>query len=274
MKNIIVACLTVAAVSTCCPYAVFAEDNENTEVYVTISDENGELAVSQEKINVTDIDNNGKLTINDALYLAHEKDYKGGADAGYMSVPTGYGTSLEMLWGTENCEGFGYYINSESAFSLDDEIKNGDFVDAYVYTDSETFSDVYTFFENRLIECKSDENVGLKLLSAGFDENWQPITSPLADAVILVDGEETTYKTDENGVAEIAFSESGKHIISAKSDDMIIVPPVCEVNVESTEKSTNKSNEKGDLKRFLPIPILCVAACLILFIINVKKKKH
>ena len=49
----------------------FAEETKTAEVYVTISDENGKLALTQEKITVTDIDGDDLLTINDALYVAH-----------------------------------------------------------------------------------------------------------------------------------------------------------------------------------------------------------
>ena len=150
--------------------------------------------------------------------------------------------------------------------SLDDEVNDGDFVDAYIYTDTENFSDTYTFFENRLIECKTNENVELRLFSAGFDENWQPTTSPVADAVIIIDGKESSYRTDENGIAKIAVNNSGEHIISAKYDAKIIVSPTCEVNAsatEITEQKIEKSAETGNRSIINPTIVLC---CLTSFI--------
>ena len=49
----------------------FAEETDTVNVNVTIADKDGNPVMVQEEISVTDIDNDGKLTINDALYLAH-----------------------------------------------------------------------------------------------------------------------------------------------------------------------------------------------------------
>ena len=49
----------------------------SAEVYVTIANK-GTLEVVQEKVTVTDRDNDGKLTIDEALYAAHEAKYEGG----------------------------------------------------------------------------------------------------------------------------------------------------------------------------------------------------
>ena len=284
MKKAIVFGLTVAAVCSCCKCAAIAKAADSAEVYVTISDKNGKIAVAQEKICVTDINNDGRLTLDDALYLTHESAYNGGADKGYKSSKTEYGTSLEMLWGAENGSGFGYYLNSKSALSLDDEVKNGDFVDAFIYTDTESFSDTYTFFENRIIESEIDEKFDLKLFSAGFDENWQPITSPVPNVVIMIDGVETEYHTNENGVAEIAVKNSEKHIISAKSDEKIIVAPICTVDsvqadvtealtTQSTAETSEKSANTGDCRnRILIASVIGMISSVA--ITTTKKKKN
>ncbi len=96
MKKIIslmLAVMLVLAVST-----VFASAAESAEVTVTIADEAGKLAVAAEKVTVTDIDSDGALTVNDALYAAHEKFYDGGAKAGYATEMSQWGLSLSMLW--------------------------------------------------------------------------------------------------------------------------------------------------------------------------------
>ena len=52
-------------------------------VYVTIADQG--LKLVQRPIVLHDTDNDGVLTIADALYLAHEEGYEGGAAAGFAA---------------------------------------------------------------------------------------------------------------------------------------------------------------------------------------------
>jgi hypothetical protein len=75
---------------------------------VTIADGEGKLALVQKPVTVTDVDNDGALTIYDALWQAHEDNFKGGAKAGFEAVPTEYGLYMEMLWGTANGGSFAY----------------------------------------------------------------------------------------------------------------------------------------------------------------------
>ena len=113
--------------------SVSAFADESVNVYVTISDDKGELALVQEKINVTDIDGDNSITINDALYCAHEAKYEGGASAGYTAGQSQFGISLNKLWGVANGGSYGYFLNNKSPFSLSDKIKENDYVnDIYV----------------------------------------------------------------------------------------------------------------------------------------------
>ena len=52
-----------------------AEEAEAPVVYVTIA--NGELVAAQIEVELTDVDDDGALTIADALYLAHEAAFEG-----------------------------------------------------------------------------------------------------------------------------------------------------------------------------------------------------
>ena len=78
----ITALIAVIAVISCLAI-VPALAADGATVYVTIA--NGSLVMTQEAINVTDADGDGTLTINDALFLAHEAGFSGGAAAGYAS---------------------------------------------------------------------------------------------------------------------------------------------------------------------------------------------
>ena len=118
-----------------------------TTVYVTISDNNSKLVLTEEPIEVTDIDNDGKLTINDALYIAHEKFYEGGAAAGYKSSVAQWGLGLDKLWGVENGGSYGYYVNHNMASGLADIIANGAMLDAYTFPDPKNLDYHYSFLK-------------------------------------------------------------------------------------------------------------------------------
>lgn len=126
--------------------SVNAQENTSAEVYVTIRDSEGKLVLVQEKIAVSDTDGDNVLSINDALYVAHEKHHPNGA-SGYESQETAYGKSLTKLWGNDNGGSYGYYINNASPLSLSDSIKDGDFIDAYLYTDLTSWTDTYCFLK-------------------------------------------------------------------------------------------------------------------------------
>ena len=221
-----------------------ADTELKADVYVTISDKDGRLAITQEKITVTDIDDDNVLTINDALYAAHEAKYEGGAKAGYMAVDSEWGISLVKLWGAENGGSYGYYVNNQSAMSLVDVVKEGDYINAYVYTDLTAWTDTYCYFDKNVVTGEAGKNVGLKLLAAGYDADFNPITIPVENAVITIDGEETDYKTDKDGNVTITVASEGTYVISAVSDTQTLVPPACKVVIEaSKEEETTKEQE-------------------------------
>ncbi len=205
--------------------AVFASAASGADVLVTISDESGKLAVAAEKVTVTDIDNDGALTVNDALYAAHEKFYEGGAAAGYGTETTQWGLGITKLWGTANGGSYGYMVNNASAWSLADPVKDGDYVAAYVFTEPKTLADKYAYFD-KLIEDVQAGEITLTLSMNDFDADWNPITLPVKGAVITVDGVATDVKTDENGKATIKLEVNGKHLVSATATDKVIAPPV------------------------------------------------
>lgn len=229
MKKIVAVMLAVVLTLSAGLLIASAAD-DTADVYVTISDVKGELALAAEKITVTDIDGDDTLTINDALYAAHEKFYEGGAAAGYATEMTKYGLSLTKLWGTANGYSYGYMVNNASAWSMTDPVKADDYVAAYVFTDTKTFADKYSYFD----KFKADNvcvDFDLTLSKADFDADWNPITVKVAGAELTIDGEKTGVITDENGIGVVSFKTNGKHIVSAVKDGEVLVPPVCVVNV-------------------------------------------
>lgn len=203
---------------------------DTVSVYVTIADQNGQLALAAEPVTVTDIDGDNVLTINDALYAAHEQFYPGGAAAGYATKETQYGLSMDKLWGAANGGSYGYYVNNASAWSMTDPVSSGDHLAAFVYTDLTAWSDMFTFFDTFMQDIEAGD-VTVTLSGAGYDATWNPITVPVKGATVTVDGEVTEVTTDDEGKATLTLTQNGKHIVSATRADGIIVPPVMIVNV-------------------------------------------
>lgn len=214
-----------------CMSTAFAA-SESATVYVTVSNK-GELAVAQQKVTVKDIDGDNVLTVNDALYAVHKAKYKGGADAGYSYyIHKDYGLSLGKLWG-DSSGNFGYYLNNSSCWSLADTVKNGDYLNAFVYSDGKYFSDIYCFFEANTVSAEKGEEIALTLKGAGYDASWNPVTVPVKGATITVNGEKTAIKTDANGNATISIEKNGTYVISAVSSTQTLVPPVCTAKIGS-----------------------------------------
>ncbi len=277
--------MTVVCSLLLCAVLVLPTFAETETVYVTIADENGALALAMAEVPLNDEDGDGVLTIQDALIGAHAQYSDEGA-AGYNSEQTEYGLSLTKLWGVENGGSYGYYLNDASAWSLTDTIVDGDRITAFVYTDLQNFSDTYSWFDVATVPVGE---VTLTLNAAGFDEAFNPVTLPCADASIVIDEEETDYVTDEAGKVTLTVEE-GMSVISAKSDTMTLVPPVCKVVTETltsgdaieapdseslTELPTTTSaplTQSGDnTVLWVVITVLVAAAVAVAVVLIVKK---
>ena len=203
---------------------------EGVDVYVSITNSAGEIVLAHEKIAVSDSDGDGVISIHDALACAHAEKYEG--SEGYLAEQTEYGMSLVRLWGEENNGSLGYYLNHASAWSLMDAVQEGDHVKAYAYTDLDTWSDTYCYFDADEMMIAAGEETTLKLNAAAFDAAWNPVVVPVAGACLVVDGVESEFVTDENGCVTLKLEQPGVYVISAKSSEQVLVPPVCIVTVK------------------------------------------
>ncbi len=187
---------------------------------------------------VTDLDNSGDINIDETMVAAHEAFYNGGAAAGYASSVGSWGLGMDMLWG-DTSYAFGYYVNNASAWSLADPVVDGDHVQAFVYQDTQYYSDAYSYFD-KLTAQTADGSVTLTLSSTAYDMNsGAMVASPYAGATITIDGEATGFVTDSDGKVTVSFSTSGTHLVSAVGKDSeILVPPVCLVTAAVTEPLT------------------------------------
>ena len=225
MKKLFSVMLALVMIMGSMGITAFADDASAT-VYVSVSNK-GQLVAAQVEVAVTDIDGDNILTVNDALYAVHEAVYSGGAKEGYSYYThKDYGLSIGKLWG-DTSGNFGYYINNSSCWSLADTVKNGDYLNAFVYSDGKYYSDKYCFFDVYTVTADAESDIELTLSSAGYDANWNSVTLPVANAEITVDGVKTGVKTDSNGKATICISTAGKHTVSAVSTSETLVPPVC-----------------------------------------------
>ena len=231
----------IAVMLVICASAIPAFAADGPSAYVSISDKDGKLVLVLEKIDLSDADGDGTITINDALYLAHEAEFEGGAAAGYASEQSDYGLSLTKLWGCENGGSYGYYVNDASAMSLADPVKDGDRINAFVYTDLKTWSDKYCYFDKASVTAQSGESFSLVLTGAGFDGDWNPVSVPVEGAKITVDGEATDFVTGADGRVSVTVSEAGSHVISAISDSETLVPPVCVAVIEAVSESESET---------------------------------
>lgn len=274
MKKLLAIVLSVLMLSGLVCVPVLAAENTDPVVYVTISDGDGKLVLVREKITVKDSDNDGKLTITDALYCAHEKKYTGGAAAGYVTYASEFGISLSKLWGVENGGSYGYYLNDNTAWSLTDEIKDGDCVNAFMYRDLSTWSDQYSFFDLKTASVEAGNKITLTLTTYCWNSAAaQNETVPVEGAVITVNGVATEVKTDASGKATVTLDTAGEAIISATSDALTLVPPVCTVIVNDTKTADDVGNTTPNYL----IPILCgvaaVALVAVASIVLVKRRK-
>jgi len=231
MKKISALLLTLIMTVGMTCMSVSADDEVN--VFVSVADGSGSLVVADEAVAVSDIDADGAITINDALYAAHEKFYEGGAEAGFGSYIGDYGLSLSKLWGEENGGSYGYYVNNASAWSLADPVSEGDHVYAFVYTDLVSWSDSYSWFDATKADIAEGSELPLVLSCMGYDAEWNTVVAPAEGAVIYVNGEATDVVTDAEGKAVVKFDKAGTYVISAKSETATLVPPVCVVTVNA-----------------------------------------
>ena len=201
------------------------------KVYVTLSDESGVQQIRQKSVDVTDFDEDGALTVLDALYAAHEKYFKGGAEAGFAYTVSDYGPFVTKILGIDNGGNFYFYLNNKSVSGLKDAITDGDYVNGYTITDTVTWSDKYTFFNKHITAVKEGKNLKLILYYADFDSNYQQVDKPLANARILINGKETDYVTNSKGVVKIKFDKANSYYVSAVSEDLLIAPPALLVSV-------------------------------------------
>ena len=241
-KRILTLLIAVTFVTAAVPCTASAAQAANVNVTVSVA---GDIAAACESIKVTDINGNGVTDIDDALYCIHKKHSKV-----YKSENTSYGPAITCLWGDES-GAYGYYLNDKLVMTnLNEKINEGDYIAAYVFKDAAGYSDSYAYFDKKTVR----QNIGndkeytftLTAKHTGFDENWNTVELPLAEATVKAGGK-VLGSTDANGQIEITL-EKGSYIITAEKDGTVLVPPACTVNINDREDTDKAKSLIKELK--------------------------
>ena len=224
------------------------QPGDPVDINVTIVNA-GEVVVPAEALTVEDADEDGAITVYDALYAAHEEWFEGGAAAGFSVADSGW---MLKFWGDES-GAFGYYINNAMAYGITDPVAEGDYLVAYIFADPVTWSDKYATLTG---ETDDEGIVTLTLEKEDFDENWNSTFVKLPGATIKVYDSEFaelaedayTVTDNEDGTYTVELTESGDYIFVAY-EDTPIVPPVYRESVTVPDNQDDETEpEKKNLE--------------------------
>ena len=220
--------------------------------YVTVTVYDGKsVVVANEKIEIETGKSDTLDDVFNAINKKHGKKYE--TDEGL------YGRYITCLWDVENGGSYGYYVNDQMAMGLTDTVKAGDHVYVFAYSDAIGYSDSYSFFDVKEVTVKKGETVTLTLSHIGFDENWETVVLPVERANVTLDGVSVNSQTDANGKITITANKSG--VISASSDSVTLIPPVCVLTVSNPFPTV------------AVVIIACVAVIVVVVAVVVIKKK-
>ena len=238
------------------------EPAKDAAVYVTVSNR-GELGMAYEEVTVSDLNQDGKLSVDEALYAAHTVYGKGYASEN--------GT-VTKLWDVETTN-VSFFVNHEP-ISTDvsaDTIRNGDYLVASVDEDVANDYDKYSRFH--VMEKSVD--AGKEFILTLVDNEG---TALAGMEIGLSNGNGTTTMlglfTDENGQVALTLNQEGLYCVTAKgtlveqsynleteeytSIETPIIAPVCVMTVSgnaeqeacATEGCTFGANHEGNCSNY------------------------
>ena len=242
-------------------FSVCAEGVENITVYLSVS-KYGELVTDKygNTFACVEIELDGKesYNLNDVFFTAHSLYCEDGEE-GYASSVGQWGFGIDKFW-SDTSYNFGYQVNggTESVSGLDYTVKSGDFIDAFIYKNQYPETEGYAMFDKRRISLYTNNECDLTLeYFSGYDENWNSIVSPCEDATVIINGEETEYRTDGNGQVVLSFENEGTYIVSARKTKLsgdnevpAITAPSCVIDVKITPEIEILHNIARQYKTF------------------------
>ena len=228
----------------------------NAKVTLTVSNQgvlasakDGSVMVHKE-VTVSDINQDGYLTYDEALVAAHKayNSADGYATEAYTDATYGDGIKVTKFWGVDT-EATGFYLNgtwllSNVGDTTQSTVKDGDALYAWVYKDGTYYSDQYAVFDADTKETTTGEDITLTLTAGGTAAVGVSVGTWNAGAFSQLEGK----TTDDNGQVTLSFSEAGTYLITANGTvrrmittnwttgdaeemDCLITAPVCVVTV-------------------------------------------
>jgi len=200
---------------------IFASCEKGPSAQVTVYDGKSVVVVN-EKVAIEEGKSDDLNSVFKAISEKYGKKYETGTGE--------YGAYITCFWDIANDGAYGYYVNDQMSMGLTDKVKDGDHVYVFVYSDATYYSDTYSFFDKHELTVKKGESVTLTLSYIGYDESWNPVALPLANATVTLDGVAVNAKTDADGKVTFTATKSG--VISATAEGVTLVPPVCVITVK------------------------------------------
>ena len=258
-KKILSLLLSLMMILSVLPVTVFADDAAaDATVYLTVSNQgvlasaNDDSIMLNKPITVEDINEDGKLTVDEALQAAH-KAYN--AENGYATGDYG----VTKLWGIETINTL-FFINNEgiAAGVGVDTISEGDRLVASINKDNTYYADWYTYFDEaeKTVNVNQEFTLNLKghLGMAYTDEDKQDIAIANVSVGVWENGSFKALEdktTDSNGNITLSFDKAGTYYVTASgtvSDEVTvdwttyetdevdcpIISPGCIITVEET----------------------------------------
>jgi len=238
--RLLAAALAVLMAVALLPAPAARAAGETAKIYVTLSDTSGDFAKSRKTgetmllapVTVSDLDGDGKLTVDEALTAFHTA-YSAGGAADYACS----GGFITKLWGVTTSS-VGYYHNDAyvSTSAAVETVAAGDTIKAYFYQDTVNWSDLYTWFgRTSLTAAGAGQATAFTLLGT----SWSGATAPAGAAVRVFDASGAELpalaaKTDKDGSFSVVFPAAGTYTVKAVSDPsngVYIVPSACTVTV-------------------------------------------
>ena len=207
-----------------------AEANNDITVYFTISnngviaqDNDGE-AMAWRPVKVTDLDENGEFTLDEALKAVHIM--YNSADGYSRDDTSGWVTSL---WGVTDAAGFSFFKNDLRTNIVTEElISNGDDLVASINQDGEIYADWAAYFDSHKKTVAVGETFTLSMKGFPAMTTNTPVAGNNVPIGIWKNGifePIDDLVTDEDGEVDLSFDEPGTYIISANGtvNDSVLV---------------------------------------------------
>ena len=249
MKKLLSLLLVIIMVIT--PLSAFAADTNNSiTVYVTVSiyGEFAETADGEDAVMLpVNLTESEQYTLDRLFAKTHELYY---TPDGYASDTGDYGAYVTKFWGDESGN-FGYQVNGGdvAVMGLTHTLEDKDYVDVAIYKSLYPYTEAYSKFDTVKAQTSANNDISLTLYEAGYDENWNTVFSPCENAIITINGEDTEYVTDVEGMVTLSFDNSETYIISAHKEKEVnnetvpaITAPVCEITVSEPDYITITHN--------------------------------